>query len=60
MEIPHYVLSVDFGQVHDFSAIILAEIHGPRPTHEVHVREATRLPLGTSYPDVCDQVAEAL
>jgi hypothetical protein len=55
--VPHYILSVNVGQVHEYSAIVLAEIHGRRPEHTIHVREATRLPLGTSYPDVADEIA---
>jgi hypothetical protein len=54
--VPHVILSVDFGQMLDYTAITLEEIHGPRPTHEIHVREATRLPLGTSYPAIVEAV----
>jgi hypothetical protein len=55
---PYYILSVDFGQVQDYSAIVLAEIHGQPPAHSVDLREATRLPLGTSYPDVVEAVCQ--
>jgi hypothetical protein len=54
--VPQYILSVDYGQINDPTAITLEEIHGQRPTHEVHVREATRLPLGTSYPNIADEI----
>jgi hypothetical protein len=55
---PQYLISVDLGQVNDFTAISLIEMHGIRPQITLHVREITRPPLGTKYTQIVSEVAD--
>ena len=49
---PRFVLGVDIGQAHDFTALVVLERAGT----DLHVRHAERLPLGMSYPTQVDRV----
>lgn len=49
-----FVLGVDLGQAHDFTALVVIE----RVEEEFHVRHIERLPLATPYPAQVDRVAE--
>ena len=53
---PRFVLGVDIGQAHDYTAMVILERAGV----ELHVRHAERLPLGMSYPTQTDRVAALL
>lgn len=48
-----FVLGVDIGQAHDFTALVILE----RAENELHVRHAERLPLGMNYPWQVERVA---
>ena len=48
-----FVLGVDIGQAHDYTALVVLE----RAESELHVRHVERLPLGMSYPDQVERVA---
>jgi len=49
-----FVLGVDLGQAHDYTALVVIE----RAETELHARHIERLPLATPYPDQVDRVAE--
>jgi hypothetical protein len=64
---PHYLISVDLGIAPARTAIAVMEIHGVRPTVELHVRAISRPPLGTKTAAIieetralCDQLEEQL
>ena len=50
---PRFVLGVDIGQTHDYTALVVLE----RAGIELHVRHAERLPLGMNYPSQVERVA---
>lgn len=51
---PRFVLGVDVGQAHDYTAVVIVE----RVENQLHVRHAERLPLGMSYPAQVGRVAD--
>lgn len=51
-----YVLGVDLGQAHDFTALAVTEVDGQPKHHKV--RHLERLPLGTPYPAQVARVGE--
>jgi hypothetical protein len=55
---PQYLISVDLGQVNDYTAISLIEMHGRRPQVILHVREITRPALQTKYTQIVAEVAD--
>jgi hypothetical protein len=64
---PHYLISVDLGIAPARTAIAVMEIHGVRPTVELHVRAISRPPLGTKTAAIieetralCDRLGEQL
>jgi hypothetical protein len=50
---PRFILGIDVGQAHDFTALVILERVGA----ELHARHIERLPLGTSYPDQVARIA---
>ena len=50
---PRFVVGVDLGQTHDYTALVVLE----RVGEELHVRHIERLPLGMSYPDQVQRIA---
>ncbi len=50
---PRFVLGIDLGQAHDFTALVVLE----RAGDELHARHVERLPLGMSYPDQVARIA---
>ncbi len=52
---PHYVISVDLGIAPARTAIAVMEMHGVRPTVELHVRAISRPPLGTKTAAIIDE-----
>jgi hypothetical protein len=48
-----FVVGVDLGQSHDFTAMVVLE----RAGDELHARHIERLPLGMSYPDQVERIA---
>ena len=58
---PRYVLGLDLGQAHDFTALCVAErtaMSGEPPLYEI--RHIDRAPLRTSYPAVVEQVGRLM
>jgi hypothetical protein len=55
---PHYLISVDLGIAPARTAIAVMEIHGVRPTVELHVRAISRPPLGTKTAAIIDETRE--
>ena len=66
-----FYLGVDLGQVSDYTALALLETADIRSlngngkdsgqtTQEWSVRFLERIPLGTSYPDICKRIAEVV
>ena len=55
---PHYLISVDLGIAPAPTAINVMEIHGLRPTVELHVRAISRPPLGTKTAAIIDETRE--
>lgn len=53
---PQFVVGVDLGQSHDYTAIVVLE----RAGDELHARHIERLPLGTPYPKQVTRVAEVV
>jgi len=54
---PYYVLGLDLGQTHDYSALTLDEIHGRgQPTSRHDVRYIQRWKLRTPYPEIVADV----
>ena len=53
MKQQRFVLGVDLGQAHDYTALVVLE----RAENELHVRHVERLPLGMSYPNQVERVA---
>ncbi len=51
-----FVLGVDLGQAHDFTALVVIE----RAGDELHVRHIERLPLATPYPAQVDRIEEVV
>jgi hypothetical protein len=49
---PRFVLGIDLGQAHDYTALVVLE----RAGNELHARHLERLPLGVSYPDQVAQI----
>ena len=49
-----FVLGVDIGQAHDYTALVILERAGT----ELHARHLERLPLNTSYPNQVERVAD--
>src|ERR687895_325912 len=55
---PHYLISVDLGIPPARTAMAVMEIHGVRPTVELHVRAISRPPLGTKTAAIIDETRE--
>ncbi len=59
---PRYVLGLDLGQAHDYTALCVAERTasepGAPPLYEI--RHIDRAPLGTPYPDIVTHVARLM
>lgn len=56
---PFYVLGLDLGQTHDYSALTLDEINARGQTDSRHhIRHLQRWPLRTSYPTIVSDVAK--
>ena len=70
-----FVVGVDLGQARDFSTIVISEVNFAPRVHfaqdapgEVRreqiihhrLRHVERIPLGTSYPAICDRVAQVM
>ena len=53
MKQQRFVVGVDLGQAHDYTALVVLE----RAENELHVRHVERLPLGMSYPSQVERVA---
>lgn len=55
---PTYVLGLDLGQTHDYSALVLDEIlRAGEPNSGHDIRYLTRWPLRTPYPQIVREVA---
>jgi phage FluMu gp28-like protein len=50
---PRFVLGIDLGQAHDYTALVVLERVGT----ELHARHIERLRLGTSYPEQVARIA---
>jgi hypothetical protein len=56
-KVPYYVLGLDLGQTHDYSALTLDEIHGRgRPNSRHDIRYLYRWKLRTPYPEIVADV----
>jgi hypothetical protein len=59
--LPSYLVGLDLGQAHDFSALAIAERHpGELRRAAYHLRHLERWPLGTSYPAIVQAVTAML
>jgi hypothetical protein len=53
-----FIIGLDFGQVRDFTALVVIEPCKVNEQREYHARHLQRFPLGTSYPDVVQGVKD--
>ncbi|MCO5215911.1 MAG: hypothetical protein M9950_07115 [Thermomicrobiales bacterium] len=54
-------VGLDLGKLSDHTALVVSEAHRGKEGAKTHtIRMIERLALGTSYPDICDRVAEVM
>jgi hypothetical protein len=54
------IVSIDFGQSQDYTALAVAEVTNPGREASIVVRHLHRFPLGTSYPNIISSVKKML
>ena len=54
------IVSIDFGQSQDFTALAVAEVTNPGREASIVIRHLHRFPLGTSYPAIISSVKKML
>jgi len=57
---PRYLVGLDLGQAHDYTALAIIEQHGEDDEALFHVRHLQRFQLGTPYPKVVTEVSRML
>ena len=55
---PDYILGVDLGKTHDYTAVIVLEVAGAGQERQYQARHMERLRVGTPYPEQVDRIAE--
>jgi len=55
-----YVIGLDLGQTHDFTAVAVGEWYSEFPSEGIAIRHLERVPLRTSYPEVVDRVVSII